>query len=617
MRETAVRWWRSLSPTDGLWRSARTVAVASWRVSPPRTALLAVTAVATAAFPTIQMVAVSAVVGGLPEAAEQGAGSAAANSVYIGLATMAVAYFLAQVAPAVQWSLGRIMGARLDVLVRDRVMDATLDRPGLGHVERDALRDAATLALDARSATFGADDAIRAVANLISGRLQGLAAAGILVAFHWWAPLVLLLTFLPWDMYFRSEHGKVARSWVERTPEQARASYFRSLGTDAAAAKELRVFALGGFVRDRFAAHYLAGMAPLWRERTTRLRRFLPPVASVTAGYLAVFGALGWELATGRQSLTATALYVLAAGQVWRLTPSYNDLSRLAIGATPLLSAQRVAQPSPSGAARTQPADVRPGQEIRFERVSFGYPGGPDVLSELDLSIAVGQSLAIVGDNGAGKTTLVKLLCGLYQPSAGRITVDGTDLRELDPFAWRQHVAAIFQDYVRYPLTLRENVAAGAGGDLDDAGTRRMLAEAAAEDLADALPHGLDTVLGREFDRGAELSGGQWQKVALARALAGRHAGAGMLILDEPTANLDVRAEAALFERILTMTRGSTTVLISHRFANVRRADRIVVLAGGRVVEDGSHDALLAADGLYAAAFRLQAERFQPSGERR
>jgi ATP-binding cassette subfamily B protein len=415
-------------------------------------------------------------------------------------------------------------------------------------------------------------------------------------------------------MYFRSEHGKVARSWVERTPEQARASYFRGLGTDAAAAKELRVFGLGSFVRDRFAAHYLAGMAPLWRERTTRLRRFLPPVASVTAGYLAVFGALGWELATGRQSLTATALYVLAADQVWRLTPSYNDLSRLAIGATPLLSAQRVAHPAPGGAART--ADVRPAREIRFDRVSFAYPGGPDVLSGLDLSIAAGRSLAVVGDNGAGKTTLVKLLCGLYQPSAGRITVDGTDLRELDPFAWRRHVAAIFQDYVRYPLTLRENVAAGAGGDLDDGGTRRMLADAAAADLADALPHGLDTVLGREFDRGVELSGGQWQKVALARALAGRHAGASVLILDEPTANLDVRAEAALFERILTVTSGSTTLLISQRFANVRRADRIVVLGGGRVVEDGSHDALLAAGGVYAAAFRQQAERFQLSGER-
>ncbi|MEU1762951.1 ABC transporter ATP-binding protein [Micromonospora sp. NPDC005652] len=582
--------------------------------------------VATAVFPLVQMLAVSAVVGGLPGAARDGARSPAASAVYLGLATMAVAYFAAQVAPAAQWSLGRVLGARVEVLTRDRIMDTILDRPGLEQVESEAVREAAALAQEARSATFGADDAIRGVANLVSGRVQGLVAAGILVTFHWWAPLALLVTFLPWDAYFRAQHGKVARSWVARTPEQARATYFRQLGTDAAAGKELRVFGLAGFVRDRFATHYLAGMAPLWRERTTSLRRFLPPVVMVTAGYLTVFGALGWEFATGRQSLTATALYLLMAGQVWRVAPSFNDLSRLAIGASPLLSAQRLADPPPPRAARTGPtgqADGRPGQEIRFEGVSFAYPGGAEVLCGLDLTIAVGQSLAVVGDNGAGKTTLVKLLCGLYQPTAGKITVDGTDLRELDSFAWRRHVTAVFQDYVRFPFTLRENVAAGAGGDVDDATVGRALADAAA-DLAQQLPQGLSTVLGRDFAGGVELSGGQWQKIAVARALAGLHAGASVLILDEPTANLDVRAEAALFERILATTRGMTTLLISHRFANVRRADRIVVLGGGRVVEDGSHAALLAADGVYAAAFRLQAERFQdssvagvPSGERR
>ncbi|MGC5033399.1 ABC transporter ATP-binding protein [Micromonospora sp. DT229] len=622
-----VRWWNSLSPPDGLWRSASTVARAVWSVSPLLTLSLAATLIATAVFPLVQMIAVSTVVGGLPEAARDGTGSPAASAVYLGLATMAVAYFAAQVAPAAQWSLGRVLGARVDVLARDRIVDSALDPPGLEPVERDAVREAVTLAQDARSATFGADDAIRAVANLVSGRVQGLVAAGILVTFHWWAPLVLLLTFLPWDAYFRAEHGKVARSWVERTPEQARAAYFRRLGTDAAAGKELRVFGLAGFVRGRFAAHYLAGMTPLWRERTTNLRRFMPPVFTVTAGYLTVFGVLGWEFATGRQSLTATALYLLMAGQVWRLAPSFNDLSRLAIGATLLLSARRLADAPPESAARTAPAgraDVRPPGQIRFEGVSFAYPGGAEVLSGLDLTIEAGRSLAIVGDNGAGKTTLVKLLCGLYQPTAGRITVDGTDLRDLDAFAWRRHVAAVFQDYVRYPLTLRENVAIGAGDDADGDGAGRALADVAAADLVQRLPSGLDTVLGREFASGVELSGGQWQKVAVARALAGLHAGASVLILDEPTANLDVRAEAALFERILTVHQGSTTLLISHRFANVRRADRIVVLGGGRVVEDGSHAGLLAADGVYAAAFRLQAERFQdahaagtPSGERR
>lgn len=606
------RWLRSLSPPDGLWLSVRAVAAAAWRVSPPLTVLMAVATLAAAALPLIQMIAVSTVVGGLPEAAREGPGTPAASTVYIGLALMAVAYFAAQVTPAAQWSLGRVLGARVDVLVRNQVIDAALARPGLEHVERDALSEAATLARDARSATFGTDDAIRGVANLVSGRVQGLAAAGILATFYWWAPLILLVTFLPWDAYFRGEHGKVARSWVRRTPEQARATYFRQLGTDAAAAKELRVFGLGGFLRERFAAHYLAGMAPLWRERRTDLRRFLPPVLTVTGGYLAVFGTLGWAFASGRQSLTATTLYLLMAGQVWRVTPSFNDLSRLAIGATPLLSARRAA-----ATATTAPparADVRPARRIAFEGVSFRYPGGAEVLRGLDLTITAGQSLAVVGDNGAGKTTLVKLLCGLYQPTAGRITVDGADLRALDAFAWRRHLTAVFQDFVHYPLSLRENVTVGAGGDAGDEAAHRALADAAADDLAKRLPDGLHTVLARDFAGGAELSGGQWQKVAVARALAGLHAGASILILDEPTANLDVRVEAALFERIIDVTKGSTTLLISHRLANVRRADRIVVLRDGRVAEDGTHDELIAAGGGYAESFRLQAERFHHSG---
>jgi ABC-type multidrug transport system fused ATPase/permease subunit len=228
------------------------------------------------------------------------------------------------------------------------------------------------------------------------------------------------------------------------------------------------------------------------------------------------------------------------------------------------------------------------------------------VLRGLSLEIPAGSSLAIVGQNGAGKTTLAKLLCRLYDPQSGAIEVDGTDLRDLDLEGWRRQVTAVFQDFTRFELTLRENVAPGAEPDaaLDDA-IAAALAEAGAAGLAD-----LDTVLAKGYTGGTELSGGQWQRVALARALAAVRLGAGLVLLDEPTAQLDVRGETEIFERILAATRSCTTILISHRFNTVRHVDRIAVVADGAVVELGRHDELMALRGRYWRMFSLQAERF-------
>ena len=244
-----------------------------------------------------------------------------------------------------------------------------------------------------------------------------------------------------------------------------------------------------------------------------------------------------------------------------------------------------------------------PAREVRFRKLCFAYPNTKElVLDGFDLIIPAGSSLAIVGQNGAGKTTLAKLLCRLYDPQSGAIEIDGVDLRDFELESWRHRLTAVFQDFIRFELPLRDNVApAGAPDEV----IHSALAQAGAAQLA-----GLDTPLAKGYENGTDLSGGQWQRIALARALCAVKLGAGVVLLDEPTAQLDVRGEAEIFNRILDATRHTTTILISHRFSTVRHADRICVLEHGKVVELGTHDELMALGGRYHTMFQLQASRF-------
>jgi ABC-type multidrug transport system fused ATPase/permease subunit len=329
----------------------------------------------------------------------------------------------------------------------------------------------------------------------------------------------------------------------------------------------------------------------------------------VLAANVAVFWSLGSAAADGTLGLDRLATYASAA--IGTSMIAFGGLSWALDGAAaPVAAVLRLEQEmAPAGElvrGNLQASGI-PAQQIRCRNVTFAYPATEQpVLEGFDLTIPAGSSLAIVGQNGAGKTTLAKLLCRLYDPQDGAIEIDGTDLRELDLDAWRSRLAAVFQDFIRFELPLRDNVApAGAPDDV---------IELALSDAGGAGLAPLDTVLARGYEGGIDLSGGQWQRVALARALCAVRLGAGVVLLDEPTAQLDVRGEAEIFDRILAATRHATTILISHRFSTVRHADRICVLEGGKVVELGTHDELMATGGRYRTMFDLQASRFDADG---
>jgi ATP-binding cassette, subfamily B, bacterial len=392
----------------------------------------------------------------------------------------------------------------------------------------------------------------------------------------------------------------------------------------------VRVFGLGRWILARHRDKWLAGMEPAWRQMRHFRYRALLFGFGVSAMYVAGAGIL--SLAAWHHDITLATVAIMlpmlpSTMQVGGVSAADVSLEQM-LAAVPDLDELigRLGDP----AAETGPgqdaasAAGRPARIIRFESVAYRYPGGgAPVYEGLDLELTAGSSLALVGANGAGKTTLVTLLARLREPTGGRITVDGVDLRDLDPRTWQRQVAVVNQDFGRYPLTARENVAFsdltadGLGDEFDESALKRAAAQAGALDFVRALPHGWDTICAPGYHDGTDLSGGQWQRIALARALYSAGRGAKVLVLDEPTAQLDIRAEAAFYNRFLELTSGLTTMVISHRFATVRRAERIAVLDQGRITELGSHDELIAAGGSYAQLFAMQAARFAEAAPER
>ena len=437
--------------------------------------------------------------------------------------------------------------------------------------------------------------------------------AGVLVSFHWATALVLFVAAIPGVVLrFRTAH-RTYEAQQAQTQAERRGQYYHSMLTGAPHAKEVRLFGLGSVFRERHGN--------LRREiRDHRLRiatwRFRSDLVTQTAATLAVFGSFAFILyraALGVLTVGDVVMYYQAfqRGQDFLreilsgVAALYEDHLFLASLYEFLDMDRKVVEPA---TPRPVPRPIRSG--IVFDGVSFQYPGAPrKVLQDVSFTIRPGEHVALVGANGSGKTTLVKLLCRLYDPTGGAITIDGVDLRNFETAALRREIAVVFQDWAAYHVSARDNIWFGdPRPDCDQGRIRRAACDSGADEIISRLSHGYETLLGKWFETGEELSMGEWQKIALARAFV---RDTQIVVLDEPTSFLDVQAEHDVFDRFRRLAAGRTTLLISHRLSTVRMADCIYLLEDGRIAESGPHDTLLRRGGAYARLFETQAESYR------
>ena len=497
------------------------------------------------------------------------------------------------------------LGQRVNVMILEKAL--TLE---LRHFEDSefydklirARREASTRPLSLVMRSFG----------LAQNAISLLSYGALLVQFSPWAVAVLLLAGLPAFVAEAKFSGDAFRLFRWRSPETRMRAYLETVLAREDHAKEVKLYGLGTRLLDRYRDIFETLYSA---DRDLAIRRDSWGFVLGLVGTVALYGAYAWiavstvgGLITLGQMTMYFALFRQGQAAVSSGLPAIGGMYEDNLYPSTLYEYLETDVPPPAGRLQRGPD---PADGVRFESVSFAYPGATEAALEgIDLHLRPGTSLALVGENGSGKTTLIKLLTRLYEPTAGRITLDGLDLREWDSAALRARIGVIFQDFTRYQLLVGENVGAGDERAFEDESRWREAAEKGqAADFIERLPAGYHTQLGKWFQDGRELSGGQWQKIALSRAFM--RTGADILVLDEPTAAMDARAEAEVFEHFQRLASDRITILISHRFSTVRMADEIVVLDRGRVVERGSHDALMALGGTYAGLFTLQARGYR------
>jgi ATP-binding cassette subfamily B protein len=497
------------------------------------------------------------------------------------------------------------LGQRVNAMILEKAL--TLE---LAHFEDSEFYDKLTRAR--REASSRPLSLVMRTFGLAQNGISLVSYGTLLAQFSPWAVLVLVLAGLPSFLAEARFSGAKFRLFLWRSPETRMQLYLETVLAREDHAKEVKLFGVGQLFLDRYRDIF----HKLYREdRDLTIRRdgwgfLLGLVATAT-----LYGAYAWiAVATvvGRITLGQMTMYVM----LFRQGQSAVSASLAAIGGmyedNLYLATLYEYLDTPVDAPRgTLVHGPQPRDGIRFKHVGFTYPGSERaVLTDVNLHVRAGESLALVGENGSGKTTLIKLLTRLYRPTSGQITLDGLDLADWDEAALRQRIGVIFQDFVRYQLIVGENIGTGDVRYLDDESRWREAAtKGLAAPIVEGLPEKFHTPLGKWFNQGRDLSGGEWQKIALSRAFM--RTDADILVLDEPTAAMDAAAEATVFEHFRSLTKGRIAILISHRFSTVRMADQIVVLQEGRIVERGSHEELVRANGHYARLFELQARGYQ------
>jgi ATP-binding cassette subfamily B protein len=451
------------------------------------------------------------------------------------------------------------------------------------------------------------------ILNVAQDTLSLVSLSAGLIFFSPWLMALLVAAVVP-AFLGETHFSKLAYSVLfRRTPQRRQLDYLRLLGASAQSAKEVKIFGLGAFLSERYrqVAHSIEE-----ENRSLAIRRAITGAGLSlisTGGYYGAYAVVLMRTLAGAISLGTftflTGAFSRSRSYIEKILSSFNDISEEAMYLKDLFDFFEI-RPTIHAAPESilAPRPIRDGFE--FQNVTFGYPGAAKaVVRNIQFRLHAGEKVALIGQNGAGKTTLVKLLARLYDPTEGRILLDGVDLREYDVDDLRGEIGVIFQDYMRYDAIVRDNIGFGKVEALSDQERiRSAAAKSLAQSVIDKLPGGFDQMVGRRFDGGVDLSGGEWQKFALARAYM---RDAQLLILDEPTAALDARSEFEVFERFRELSEGRTVVLISHRFSSVRMADRIVVISDGAVEAVGTHAELLERGGRYAELFELQAAGYR------